>query len=83
MIRIQVLLTEAQSAALERLAYRRHASKGSILREALDSLIAKEISPIPREVLVERALSIAGKYRSGRSDISQRHDEFLFDEPRS
>lgn len=47
-----------------------------LVREGLDLLLARRRRvTVPRSERVERSLAVAGKYRSGQSDLGRRHDE--------
>ncbi len=74
MIRTQISLTEQQQEALRRLAARRGVSQATVIREALDQVLERE----DRRRRLQRALKVAGKFRSdiddGRS-VSREHDE--------
>lgn len=76
MIRLQVQLTEAQAAALRRLAQRRGVSIAALVREAAQALIERgELEADPRA----RAREVVGRYSSGRGDIAREHDRELGD----
>jgi len=76
MIRTQVQLTEEQTQALKEMAHRERTSMAELIRQAIDRWLetAGPISPAERR---RRALAAVGKFRSGRSDVSTRHDEYL------
>lgn len=74
MVRIQIQLTESQRRAVRELAHDRQRSEAAIVREAIDLYL----SQIPgRRERMAAALAHAGRHRSGRSDVSTRHDEYL------
>jgi hypothetical protein len=78
MIRTQVQLTQQQFAALKGLSRVENVSMAELIRRAVDLAIGS--SPIPsRELRKQRALAVAGKFSSGSSDVSIRHDEYLTD----
>ncbi len=77
MIRTQIMLTEAQSSALAQMAHARRASKGALVREAVDEMLAREFAGDRNADLRARARSLAGKYRSGLGDLARRHDDYL------
>jgi hypothetical protein len=82
MVRTQVQLTEDQSRRLKAASARRGVSVAELIRKGVDEILTRESDPSPSE-LYERALNAAGKFRSGRHDISVRHDEYLAEiEPR-
>lgn len=82
MIRTQIQLTEEQSRRLKAASARRGVSVAELIRKGVDAILAREHDRSPDE-LHERALRAAGKFRSGRHDISARHDDYLAEkEPR-
>jgi hypothetical protein len=72
-IRTQISMTEDQAEALRRLAAARRVSQAALLREAIDALVADD----DRVHRARRARAVVGRYRSGQSDTSERHDEVL------
>ncbi|MBU0611611.1 MAG: ribbon-helix-helix domain-containing protein [Armatimonadetes bacterium] len=79
MVRTQVQLTDEQAPRLKRLAGRQKRSLAAVIREAVDQYLRQHAAdPEPtREELIERSIALGGKYRSGHSDISERHDDYL------
>ncbi|MGH8886058.1 MAG: ribbon-helix-helix protein, CopG family [Egibacteraceae bacterium] len=75
MIRTQISLTEEQMEALRRVAADRGVSIAAVVRGAVDELIDRD----DRRRLMQRALSVAGKYRDieGATDVGRRHDDYL------
>jgi Arc/MetJ-type ribon-helix-helix transcriptional regulator len=73
MVRTQIQLTEEQARRLKRRAAQRGVSMATVIRQAVDRVLADD----DRESKRQRALSAAGKFRSGRSDIAERHDDYL------
>ena len=76
MIRTQIQLTEEQLEALKSLAASRDVSVAELVRQSVDQLIRSSGLLSPEEKR-RRALDIVGKYHSGQSDISTRHDDYL------
>ncbi|MBI3987140.1 MAG: CopG family transcriptional regulator [Lentisphaerae bacterium] len=76
MNRTQVQLTEKQSVLVKRLAAEQHVSMSTIIRQGVDSILTQRES-VAREERIRRALAAAGRFKSGRSDVSQRHDAHL------
>ncbi|MBC7251910.1 MAG: ribbon-helix-helix protein, CopG family [Anaerolineae bacterium] len=76
MIRTQVQLSEEQARILRELAAARHTSVAELIRQSVDNLIqtARELDVEERR---RRAIAAAGRFRSGVSDISAAHDEYL------
>jgi hypothetical protein len=79
MRRIPIGFTEGQHARLAREAARRHMSIGALVRHAIDATFPDGIA-LRREVR-ELSRPVLGAFDSGRSDISERHDEFLGEGP--
>ncbi len=83
MRRIPIGLTDSQHARLGREAARRRMSVGALVREAVDAAVD---ATFPEELEARRAarlrsMAVVGAFDSGRSDISERHDEFLGEGP--
>lgn len=76
MVRTQIQLTEEQSKSLKWIAESRHLSVAELIRRAVDNII-KSNTAVDAEERRRRALSIAGKFHSGRHDISKEHDKYL------
>jgi hypothetical protein len=82
MIRTQIQLTEEQTKTLKKIANKKHVSIAELIRQGVDTLIrsAGEISVEERK---KRAITAAGRFRSGRKDISTKHDKYLTEAFRS
>lgn len=76
MIRTQIQLTEAQAARLKSIAVKKGISMAEVIRQAVDSTVAHGENADPG-ARYERARRIAGRFRSGATDISIRHDDHL------
>jgi hypothetical protein len=76
MVRTQIQLTEEQAEALQRIARARGCSQAELVRQGVDFIIGQDPTVSPRE-LRDRAAAISGQFRSGRKDISRRHDDHL------
>lgn len=76
MVRTQIQLTEAQVRELKKLAADYQMSMAALIRDSIDEML-KSRHQVSREEQRQRALAVAGKYRSGKSDISKRHDHYL------
>jgi len=76
MIRTQIQLTEAQASRLKAAAARRGISMAEVIRQAVDAAVTSADDRNP-DARFERARRIAGRFRSGSSNISSRHDEHL------
>ena len=77
--RIPIGLTDSQHARLGREAARRHVSVAALVREAVDATFPEELEA--RRAARHRSFRALGAFDSGRSDISERHDELLGDVP--
>jgi hypothetical protein len=76
MVRTQIQLTETQARSLKKVAMDKGTSVAEVIRRAVDNMIQR--SPkVSSEERIRRALEIVGKFRSGRRDVSQKHDEYL------
>jgi len=78
MVRTQIQLTEEQAKALKKMAASRHLSSAELIRRAVDIMIKSGPAADPEERR-KRAIDIAGRFRSGKSDISRKHDKYLAD----
>jgi hypothetical protein len=76
MIRTQVQLTDRQLKALRQASSATGRSVADLVREGVDQYLAGR-SQLGREELRERAIRIAGKFRSGSTDVSANHDAHL------
>jgi RecA/RadA recombinase len=78
MVRTQIQLTEEQARALKKMAASRHLSSAELIRRAVDIMIKSGPGADPEDRR-KRALDIAGKFSSGKSDVSRKHDKYLVD----
>lgn len=76
MVRTQVQLTEDQHRRLKEAARTRDVSLAEVVRRSVDAWLAEQGRDGSRE-LVERALSVVGRFASGLTDVAERHDEYL------
>ena len=76
MIRTQVQLTDRQLEALRHASSATGRSIADLIREGVDQYLAGR-SDLSREERIERAIGVAGKFSSGRSDGSAQHDKHL------
>jgi hypothetical protein len=76
MVRTQVQLTDEQLAALRRISAETGRSIADLVREGVKLYLEAQRRP-SRDELVQRALSIVGKYSSGLRDVAQKHDHYL------
>ena len=78
MVRTQIQITEEQAKAIKRIALARHVSVAELIRRAVDIMVKSSPLADPEEKL-KRAIDVVGKFRSGKSEIARRHDEYLAD----
>jgi predicted DNA-binding ribbon-helix-helix protein len=76
MVRTQIQLTEEQAKALKKMAASRHLSSAELIRRAVDSMIKSGPGAEPEERR-KRGIEIVGKFSSGKSDVSRKHDKYL------
>lgn len=76
MVRTQVQLASEQSRILKQLAAARGVSVAELIREGVQLLIAASAGA-DMESRVKRAIAVAGRFRSGVSDLSIHHDRYL------
>ena len=74
MLRTQIQLSEEEAAAVKRLAHERSMSMAAVIREAVDQYVQRE-SGVSLDERWQRSLAAVGGLRSGRSDLSQAHDD--------
>lgn len=80
MLRTQISLTERQARQLRRLAADRGVSMATIVREAIDVYVPDDEAT--RSARVQRLLAVGGRFDSGLADVSERHDDYLAEDPR-
>ncbi|NOR83394.1 MAG: ribbon-helix-helix protein, CopG family [Ardenticatenales bacterium] len=76
MIRTQIQLTEEQAKAIKTLAMKRNTSVAELIRRSVDELLQKAVGADLAERR-RRALAAAGRFHSGKTDISRNHDDYL------
>jgi hypothetical protein len=81
MVRTQIQLTEEQAEKLREIAMENHESIASLIRSAIDQFISSKKSS--RSSLYRQAISVAGKYKADKDDISIKHDRYLDEDYRS
>lgn len=74
MHRTQIQLEDGQWQAINRVADQRGVSAAQVIRDALDRALPAEV-----DQRRERAVASIGGFRSGRGDVSVRHDDHLAD----
>jgi Arc/MetJ-type ribon-helix-helix transcriptional regulator len=76
MERTQISLTQEQADRLRRLARRRRSSMAALIRAAVDRTYPEGSQ---RDAAWDKALAAAGGFRSDRTDVAERHDDYLAD----
>lgn len=76
MVRTQIQLTEKQSRILKAMSRERGVSKAELIRQSLDHFIRSSDEPTLADKY-ERALSVAGMFSSGETDLGRNHDRYL------
>jgi len=76
MTRTQVQLTDNQLKALRQASITSGKSVSELIRQGVDQYLAGR-SELAREERIERAIRVAGRFSSGLSDVSAKHDKHL------
>jgi hypothetical protein len=76
MVRTQIQFPKEDLDALHKLAAEEGISTAELVRRGMKQVIAESRKPSRRE-LMERASQVVGKFRSGVSDLSERHDDYF------
>ena len=76
MVRTQIQLTERQAKVVKAMAQAQGVSTAEIIRRAIDELMQSNLM-IDDADKRARALSVVGRFRSGRRDVSKNHDAYL------
>ena len=76
MVRTQIQLTEEQVNSLKRLANKLHVSLAELVRQGVDTVLRSSGETTGKE-RKRRAIAAAGRFRSGKRDLSAKHDVHL------
>ena len=76
MARTQIQLTEEQAKKIKKIAASRGVPMAEVIRDAVDGAIRASAGTVSEERR-KRALEIIGKFRSGKRDVSKKHDAYL------
>lgn len=76
MVRTQVQLTEAQMRTLKRLSAQQGVSVAELIRQSVE-LFARSRGAGDDQTQRQRALSVVGRFHSGRRDLAAEHDRYL------
>ena len=77
MIRTQIRLTDEQARRVKRIAVERQVSMATVIREGVDLLLRSSETAVTDDERIERAVSVAGQFRSGGGDGAAQHDAHL------
>jgi hypothetical protein len=76
MVRTQIQLSEDQAKAVKTVAIAQGISAAEVIRRAIDTVIQSP-SLLDATEKRKKVLEIVGKFNSGKSDISIKHDDYL------
>lgn len=76
MVRTQIQLTEEQSRALKQIAEQRNISFAELIRQGIDCYL-NVCGTFSQKERRQRAIEAAGRFHSGQTDLSEKHDEYL------
>lgn len=76
MVRTQIQLTEEQALRLRHLARAEGVSIAELVRRGVEAILATGEGPTEDERW-SRVRRGFGRWRSGRSDVARRHDQYL------
>ena len=77
MIRTQIQLTEEQAQRLRGEARRSGRSVAEVIRQSVDRYLEQGAGSPAGPTARLSALDVAGRFRSGKSDIAVKHDDYL------
>ncbi len=75
MLRTQIQLTEEQTRVVRSVAAKQGISMAEVIRRAIDQTLGGPGRP--DEELRRRAMTFAGRFRSGLTDLGLEHDRYL------
>lgn len=76
MIRTQIQLTEKQSSLIKKTAAEQHISMAECIRRGIEFFLRSCVAVAPED-RYKRAINAAGRFGSGKSNISAQHDQYL------
>lgn len=79
MKRTQIQLTDKQYSYLKEISGQKNISLAEAVREAVSFYSASTLN-IDQDLRIRDALSLIGKFSSGKKDISVNHDQYLENE---
>lgn len=75
MVRTQIQLTKEQLAALKRLAAERGVSVAELVRQGVEAVLREASTEVAERR--RRAIAAIGSFRSDKTDVSERHDDYF------
>lgn len=78
-VRTQIQLTEDQARHVKRVAAERGVSMATVIRQGVDLLLRSTETAVSDDEREARAISAAGRFRSGGGDGAVEHDRYLRD----
>ncbi|MCL4385579.1 MAG: hypothetical protein M1479_06125 [Actinobacteria bacterium] len=76
MKRTQIQITDKQYSYLKKISSEKNISLAEVVREAISSY-SSSVAIIDYDSKIKDALSLIGKYKSGKKDISIKHDDYI------
>jgi Ribbon-helix-helix protein, copG family len=76
MIRTQIQLTKEQAKILKEIAAERGISMAELIRQGVSELIESS-NAIDYTERIKRAIQVAGRFHSRKSNVSAKHDDYL------
>ena len=76
MVRTQIQLTVEQARKVKKIAASRGVAMAEVIRDAVEGAIRSNAGTVSEEKR-KRALETVGKFRSGKQDVSRKHDAYL------
>jgi hypothetical protein len=76
MVRTQIQLTEEQARKVKKIAASRGVAMAEVIRDAVEAVIRSDAAAVSKERR-QRSLEGVGKFRSGKRDVSEKHDAYL------
>lgn len=74
MVRTQIQLTEKQATVIKKMAKVKHVSMAELIRQSIDNMAKMGVVDEERRKM---AIAAVGRFHSGVSDISAKHDKYL------
>ena len=82
MVRTQIQLTEDQAKSLKKLSAQMNISMLEIIRQGIDAYL-RNYGMTNQQERRQRVIKAARQFHSGKTDLSENHDEYLADSYRN